>query len=164
MQINETMVYLGKKYPLHYEDKDDFSDLPHEKCTQVYGICFYKSKVVLGFSRKMQKWSLLGGTIEPNEKFVDALTREVQEESNMKVIKYWPIGFQKLTNDTNYQLRYACTVEPYGPFVADPDAGEGHGVDRITLIDPQDFKKYLNWGNIGDRLIERALEIVKLHN
>lgn len=162
MRINETMVYLGKKYPLIYEDKDDFNDLPYEKCTQVYGVCFCDGKVVLGFSRKMQKWSLLGGNIEPNEKVEDTLKREVQEESNMKVLKCWPIGYQKLADDSKYQLRYACLVEPFGPFVTDPDASDGHGVDRITLIDPKDFKKYIDWGKIGNRLIKRAIELVKL--
>jgi len=162
MRINETMIYLGKKYPLIYEDKDDFKDLPYEKCTQVYGVCFYKDKVVLGFSRTMKKWSLLGGTIEPGEKIEDTLLREVKEESNMEVLKYWPIGYQKLTDDSNYQLRYACVVVPYGPFVSDPDASDDHGVDRITLINPKDFKKFIDWGKIGDRLIKRAIKLVEL--
>jgi ADP-ribose pyrophosphatase YjhB (NUDIX family) len=164
MLINETMIYLGKKYPLIYEDRDDFSDLPLKKITQVYGVCFYDGMVVIGFSRKMKKWSLLGGTIEPGENIEDTLIREVKEESNMEVLKYRPIGFQKLIDDTNYQLRYACIVEPYGPFIADPDAGDGHGVDRIKLIDPKDFKKYIDWGKIGDRMIERATELVKSMN
>jgi 8-oxo-dGTP pyrophosphatase MutT (NUDIX family) len=161
MQIKETVLYLGKKYPLIYVDSDDFSNLPKKYCTQAYGICFCDGKVVLGFSRRMQKWSLIGGTIEPGETPEQALTREIKEESNMKIIKYWPIGYQYVVGELKYQLRFACVVEPYGPFVQDPDASEDNGVDRITLIDPKDFKKYLGWGKIGDRLLERALEKVK---
>lgn len=162
MQIKETMIYLGKPYNLVYQDCDDFSDLPREKCAQVYGVCFYKDKVVLGFSRRMQKWSLIGGTIEPNETIQETLKREIQEESNMKLLQFWPIGYQKLVgSDDGYQLRYACTVEPYGPFVEDPDAGEDNGVDRIILVEPKEFNKYIGWGKIGDRLIERSLKILK---
>lgn len=159
MQIKETMLYLGKKYPLIYKDSDDFSNLPLKDCIQVYGVCFYKGKIVLGFSRKMQKWSLIGGSVEPGEDLQSALAREIKEESNMQLIKCWPIGYQHEPGKHKYQLRYACIVKPYGPFIEDPDAGEDHGVDRITLIDPKDFKKNINWGKIGDRLLERALQL-----
>jgi 8-oxo-dGTP pyrophosphatase MutT (NUDIX family) len=162
MQINEIMLYLGKKYPLTYKDSDDFSNLPLKDCAQVYGVCFCGGKIVLGFSRTMQKWSLIGGTIEPGEELLQALAREIKEESNMELIKCWPIGHQiSVGKYDKYQLRYACMVQPYGPFVADPDAGEGHGVDRITLIDPKDFTKHIKWGKIGNRLLERALELTK---
>ena len=161
MRITEPIVYLGKSYDLTYEDADDFSKLPYDKCTQVYGVCFYNGQVVLGYSRHMQAWSLIGGTIEPGEKFEQTLSREIKEESNMKVLKYWPIGYQSFGEDDHYQLRYACLVEPYGPFVADPGAREGAGVDKIKLINPVDFKTYTKWGKVGDRLIERALEKIK---
>jgi 8-oxo-dGTP pyrophosphatase MutT (NUDIX family) len=151
MKINQTMNYLGQSYDLEYQDADDFSQLPVSQCTQVYGVCLYNGQVVLGFSRRMQQWSLIGGTIEPHEKFEATLIREVKEESNMKVIKYWPIGYQKFVKTGNYQLRYACLVEPYGPFIADPSATD-------HIIKPADFKKYIKWGKIGDRLIARALE------
>ena len=55
------MVYLGKPYNLIYEDAADFSNLPRDKCTQVYGVCFYNGQVVLGFSRHMPAWNLIGG-------------------------------------------------------------------------------------------------------
>lgn len=160
MKIKSTVEYLGKSYQLIYQDTDDFSQLPYKDCKQAYGVCFYKNKIVLGFSRRMQKWSLVGGTIEHNETLEQALKREIQEESNMRILKCWPIGYQTEVGKSNYQLRYACVVEPYGPFRADPDAGEHYGVDRITLVKPEDFNKYINWGKIGERLLERALEII----
>jgi 8-oxo-dGTP pyrophosphatase MutT (NUDIX family) len=163
MRIEDTMIYLGKPYHLIYEDMDDFSSFPYEKCTQVYGICFCDGKVVIGFSKRMQKWSLIGGTIGESETFEETLKREVQEESNMKVLRSWLVGYQKLNDETQYQLRYVCIVEPYGPFISDPDAGDGYGVDRVKLIDPKNFKKYLDWGKVGNRLIERALEIIKFY-
>lgn len=160
MIIKETAIYLGKPYDLIYEDAEDFATLPYEKCQQAYGICFYKGMVILGFSRRMRKWSLIGGTIEPNENFEDALSREIKEETNMKLLKCWPIGYQKVVDTDIYQLRYACLVEPYGPFIADPDATEDNGVDRIIAINPRDFSKYVSWGKIGNRLIKRAIAII----
>lgn len=32
-------------------------------------------------------------------------------------------------------------------------------VDRIETIDPEEFKKHITWGEVGGRLIERALEL-----
>lgn len=71
-----------------------------------------------------------------------------------------PIGYQKVTGEdgkVEYQLRTWCRVQPRGPFVADPD----HGVKKIKLIDPKDYKQYFDWGEVGDRIIERAIEIEK---
>jgi hypothetical protein len=157
MQIKEKMVYLCKTYNLVYEDADDFGHLPYKKCRQVYGVCFCDGKLVIGFGGRKNDWGLIGGTVEPGEKFPETLAREVKEESNMKVVKYWPIGYQKATEEDHYQLRYACLVEPYGPFVNDP-AG---GVKKIKLIEPKDCKQYFDWGKIGDRLVNRAIEILK---
>lgn len=44
-------------------------------------------------------------------------------------------------------------VEPIGKLQKDP-AGS---VTEIKLIDPKDYKKYFDWGKIGDRIMERAL-------
>ena len=77
----------------------------------------------------------------------------------MEVFSQIPIGYQKVTDTRDgsfiYQLRYAALVKPYGPFIEDP-AG---GVTEIKLIDPKDYKKYFNWGEIGERIISRALEL-----
>jgi 8-oxo-dGTP pyrophosphatase MutT (NUDIX family) len=162
VKIKGSFVHLGKTIDIVYEDVDSFANLPYEKVRQVYGVCFCNGKIVLGFSRHMKKWNLIGGTIDQGETLEQALAREIREESNMKLLKFWPIGYQReVTKDDNYQLRYACLVEPYGPFIADPAAGENHGIDRIILINPKDFTEYLDWGKIGDRLITRALELTK---
>jgi len=33
-------------------------------------------------------------------------------------------------------------------------------VTEIKLIDPKDYKQYFDWGEIGERIIERALELL----
>jgi len=80
----------------------------------------------------------------------------------MEVLLAKPIGYQKMISvDDNsfvYQLRYACIVKPYGPFVSDP----GGSIAEIKLIDPNEYKKYFDWGKIGERIIQRAIELKKI--
>lgn len=45
--------------------------------------------------------------------------------------------------------------EPYGDFEADPD----NDITEIKLINPHDFKEYINWGEIGDKIMEKAVEM-----
>ncbi len=54
------------------------------------------------------------------------------------------------------QVYAVCTARPYGPFVSDP-AGS---ITEIKLVDPKDYKQYFDWGNIGDRIVERSLELL----
>ena len=151
----------GVEYIFEYFDADSFDHLDYSKCQQVYGVCLYENKMVIGFGGKKKDWGLIGGTIEKGETFEQTLRREIQEESNMEVIKCLPVGYQKMTdtrdNSYVYQLRYACTVRPYGPFVSDPALG----ITEIKLINPEDYKKYFNWGKIGERIISRALELLE---
>ena len=161
--INEYIGYSGIPYILEYEDCDDFSILPYEKCRQCYGVCFMRNSIVIGFGGNKKDWGLIGGTIESGETFEGTLSREIQEESNMKVLNSRPIGYQKVidTRDNSYiyQLRFMCNVEPLGPFIEDP-AG---GVTEIKCINPENYKEYFNWGTIGDRIIERAVEFHMKH-
>jgi ADP-ribose pyrophosphatase YjhB (NUDIX family) len=157
-----TENYLGKsgvKYIFEYEDCDDFSELPYDKCRQIYGVCFYNDKITIVLNGKKKTWGLVGGTIEKGEKFDQTFRREIQEESNMEVLSWKPIGYQKVidTRDNSfvYQLRVVALVRPYGEFVEDP-AGS---VTEIKLIDPKDYKQYFDWGAIGERIMERALEL-----
>ncbi len=77
----------------------------------------------------------------------------------MEVLGFLPIGYQKVINPKNqsfiYQLRFVCTVRPYGPFISDP----GESIKEIKLIDPADYKKYFDWGEIGESIISRALKL-----
>lgn len=36
-------------------------------------------------------------------------------------------------------------------------------ITEIKLIDPKDLKQYFDWKRIGDRILERALELKKLY-
>ncbi|CAN5306732.1 hypothetical protein BH10PAT1_BH10PAT1_4380 [soil metagenome] len=155
--IETILKWNGKDIKLVYKDTNSFQDLPYEKIRQCYGVCFYGDKIVVG-GNGHGKWNLIGGTVEKNEKIKETLKREIQEESNMKLLKFLPIGSQHAINPDGsdiYQLRYVCKVKPFSEFKIDP-AGS---VTEIKLIDPKDFKKYVDWGEIGDRLLERAMEL-----
>ena len=149
----------GVEYIFEYSDADSFDELDYNLCRQVYGICFFDDKMVIGYGGQKHDWGLIGGTIEAGETFEQTLKREIQEESNMGVLKCIPVGYQKVIDTRNgshiFQLRYVCTVRPIGPFTSDP-AG---GVTEIKLISPNDYKQYFDWGKIGERMIGRALEL-----
>jgi hypothetical protein len=160
MIINDSTIWEGNKYKITWHDCDDFEEIKNENLQQSYGVCFYNQKLVIVSNNG--KWSLVGGHIEIDETPEVALIREVREETNMSVTKQIPIGYQKVTNPDGtvaYQLRSFCLVEPIGEFVFDP-AGS---VTEIKLINPKDYKKYFDWGKIGDRIMDRAMEIYNLN-
>ena len=122
-------------------------------------MCFYKNKMVIVLGEGTGGgWGLVGGHIEKDETFEQTLIREVQEEINMRVLKFGSVGVQEVTppnGKTEFQLRYWATVEPIGKFEKDP----ARSVTEIKLIKPRDYKNYFDWGEIGERIIQRAIEL-----
>lgn len=145
--------------PVVYEDIDTVQDLGIRTIKHVHAYCFYQGKILIVWSLTKNYWTLPGGVIERGETIEQAVVREVQEESNMKVVKQILLGVQDVFEGENVvsQTRSVCLVEPYGPFVSDPDMD----ITQIKLINPSELKQYVNWGEIGDHLLERALKIVK---
>ena len=77
----------------------------------------------------------------------------------MKILYQAPIGLQQITEPhriTN-QTRSFAIVEPYGPFVADPDTD----IVEIKLIDPKDALKYFDWKEVGEYALEKAIDMYK---
>ena len=148
----------GKFTKITYEDADSFDHLLDKKVTQTYGVCFVGDKIVVVHSFKGNgHWTLPGGSIEDGETFEECLKREIHEESNMKVLSFAPIGYQEVNFDGKIfnQLRYFCIVEPYGDFISDPDVD----ITEIKLVDPKDYGQYVKWGEIGDHIVKRAVEM-----
>jgi len=157
---NEILDGDGLKYKFEYEDCDDFSILDKSKTTQTCAVCFVEDKICI-VKNKRNTWGLIGGSIEDGETFEETLAREIKEEGNLKLLSCEPIGYQKVTGgditDYIYQLRYFAIAEKYGDFVSDP----ADSIVEVAFIDIKDVKKYFDWGNIGDRILEIAEEKFK---
>lgn len=157
MEIKSTLINgSGQKLDIIYREGDPLLGLEGKILQGVHAFCFCGDKLVLVHHPK-SGWMPPGGGIESGETYEDAVVREVQEETNMKVLHQELIGFQDIyeSDRTIRQTRSFCRVEPYDDFVSDPD-GE---ITEIKLVDPKDYKQYFDWGEIGDRIVERALEL-----
>lgn len=161
---NQRTESNGQVYIYEYFDSVNFDQLPRDRIKQAYGVCFCNDKMVIGYGGLKKGWGLIGGSLEKEETYEQALVREIKEESNMEVLSFLPIGYQKLTNVESgkiiYQLRFVCRCRSYGEFSI--DGGDGvteKGITEIRLIDPVSYKKYFDWGEIGDFIIKKAIEL-----
>ncbi|MCC6520775.1 NUDIX domain-containing protein [Candidatus Nomurabacteria bacterium] len=152
----------GIEYTFEYHECDDFSILPQDRCKQIYGVCFVEpNNIVIGFGGNKHSWGLIGGSIEVGETYEQTFVREIQEESNMKVLDFKPIGYQKVLvegKEPIYQLRVVARVEPLGQFIEDP-AG---GITEIKIIEIDESKTYFDWGAISDTMLSKAKEVSKI--
>ena len=147
---------------IYYEGLDPNDNLEGKMLTGVHAFCFCDGKIVVVYAENKKYWTPPGGAIEPGETYEEAVIREIKEETNMKVLHQELIGFQDIyePNRTIRQTRSFCVVEPYGDFVTDPDGD----ITEIKLIDLKDYKQYFDWKEIGDRILDRALEMLKKYN
>jgi len=158
MEIKSTLTNRsGQVLIIVYIEGGPLVDLGDKILQGVHAFCFYKNKMVLVHHSKSD-WMPPGGGIEPGESYEEAVVREVREETNMKVLRQELIGYQDIYEPERVirQTRSFCLVEPYGDFASDPD-GE---VTEIKLIDPKDYKQYFDWGEIGERIMKRALTMM----
>ncbi len=166
MEIKSTLTNkTGQVFNIVYNDIDSELDLGDKKIQGVHAYCFCEGKLVLVYSKKKGYWTPPGGGVEAGESASDAVIREVKEETNMRVIEQRFIGCQDINEPQGVvsQTRSICIVEPFGQFSNDPDGD----ITKIELIDPADYKKYFDWGEIGDRIMQRALELkghMVIHN
>jgi len=153
---------LSGDCPVTWRDVENFSDLDGVEMHHVCAYAFCDGKLVLVFDKDKKRWTPPGGHLEGIESIEDGTAREVREETNMRIVHHQLIGHQTITEPhrmTN-QTRSFCIVEPYGPFVADPDGD----ITEIKLIDPKDIKQYFDWGVVGDHVLERAIGMLKKYN
>ncbi len=158
MEIKSTLTnHSGQILDLIYRDVDLLADLENRIVSGVHGYCFYNDKLIVVYAENKGYWTLPGGGVEKGESVPEAVAREVKEETNMKVLSQHLIGYQDIFEPTSVktQTRSVCIVEPYGDFISDPDGD----ITEIKFIDPKDYKNYFDWGIVGDRIMERALEL-----
>ena len=149
----------GEVFGVVYREDNFLNNLKGKSLQAVHAYCFYKDKMIVVWADNKGYWTPPGGGIEQGESVEEAVTREVKEETNMKVLHQEIIGYQDIYEPEKIirQTRSFCIVEPYGDFIADPDCD----ITKIELIDPQDYKKYFDWNAIGDRIMQRAIELKK---
>lgn len=146
----------------YFEGLDPNLGLGEKILQAVHGLCFYEEKLVIVYADSKGYWTFPGGGIEAGETYEEATVREIKEESNMKILHQELIGFQDIYEPcrTIRQTRSFCIVEPYGKFTGDPDGD----ITEIKLIDPKDLKQYIDWKEIGDRILERALGLKNIYD
>lgn len=156
MKINSTITWSGNAYPVQYEDLDDFSQI--DKFNQIYGICFVDNKIVICFNKSLGFWVLPGGTPEDGETIEQTLKREIMEEAGLTLISYKPIGAQKVFGDGKIrtQLRAVCKCEKEREH-NDP-CGD---ISKVKLVDIEDIKDHIDWGEIGSHIFDRAKQLVE---
>lgn len=144
----------GQTVDCTYFDCNDLSELKKE-IKVVHVFCFYCDKMVIVYNPRKGVWSPPGGNVEAGETVIQAVGREVKEETNMKVLEQKIIAVQDVYEPTGVKSKaqFFCLVKPYGPFVSDPD----EGITKVELIDPKDYKKYFDWGDGGEYVIKKAL-------
>jgi 8-oxo-dGTP pyrophosphatase MutT (NUDIX family) len=151
--IISSFEFRGETIHVEWFDISDISELPGLSWQQVYAVGNVGGQVlVVHFPEGNNSDNLPGGQIEKDESIEEALKRELQEEANMRVLSWRPIGYQKLSNPVHgivYQLRVYAELEPIGKFVSDPGGSViGHS---FVLID--DLNSYIKYGEVGDRII-----------
>lgn len=159
MEIKSQFEHKGQIYNVHYIEEEPTTNLEEgKKVGGVHCLSFFGDKMVI-VNNKKGMWTPPGGMIEVGETYLEAGVREIQEESNMKVLYQEYIGYQDVawSGRQERQARTFAIVEPFGEFVSDPD----EDILEIKLIDLSEFNTYCKWGEVGDRLVERALELKK---
>ena len=161
MEIKSSFVHrlTGNLVNVIYRDVGTIAELESRKIAGVHAYCFCGDNMVVVYSKNKGYWTPPGGGVELGETVEQAIVREVREETNMQVLSQKLIGYQDIFESDHVitQTRSVCVVEPIGPFVSDPDGD----ITEIKLIDPKDHRKYFDWGEIGERIMARALKIKK---
>lgn len=162
--ISDYWEYKDEKIKFTFYDSDSHKEFKPLK--QSLGFCFNKKgQLLLGTNKTMKefqnKWIIPGGTIEEGETPEETLHREVDEEVSITLKKIKLLGAQKVEflNNSNkkpfYQLRYVALIDEIKELTPDPCNKELW--ERI-FIDPKNLKEYMDWQEIGDYLIKRAVE------
>ena len=71
------------------------------------------------------KWELAGGTLEPDEPYMDALKREVKEELGAEIVSYTTIG---------HFLCHSTAAQPFRPHIPHPDFIRLVGYGEVNIV------------------------------
>lgn len=152
--IIDSFEYRGRVNVAWY-DVHDKADIPDHAWQQVYIIGDYEGKAPVVMYPD-EKDNLPGGKTELGESLEQTMAREVEEELNMRVVSWEPLGYQVCTRDDNedvlYQFRAYARLEKIGNFVSDP----GGRIIGHKLVELEKLNDHIQYGEIGERMIVNA--------
>ena len=144
-------IILCDWYDIHGSDQ-----LPDVKWQQVYVIGNVDGRVPVVHYADSDVRNLPGGQFdEPGDTIDRVIHREMKEELNMRVLSWYPIGYQFLRNEkfgNVYQIRAYAKLEPISEFVNDP----GGSVISHSLVPIEELNAYIQYGDVGERIIKRV--------
>lgn len=98
----------------------------------VFAICFNEDKVLLAKRRDRDMWNLPGGRVEKGEGLVDALKREIKEETGAEIQNI--ISSRSYLNNEKMDLVVAFLVNLFPfEFVPNPEAEQIQYFDISAL-------------------------------
>lgn len=154
LTIKSHFIYKDERHDVEFYEIQD-NNIPQLPWTQIYIVGNLEGKVPIVKYQKSRD-NLPGGGIEAGETLDEAVNREVEEELNMKVLSWMPLGYQKVTNsqgDVTHQLRAYGVLEKIDDFTNDP----GGSVIGYELIDINDLNSHINYGEVGDFLVKKVV-------
>ncbi len=158
--FKSALSYRGQRCDVTYFPTKTFDDIPDNLIIKIHAVCFWNKKLLLVKHSEWNIFGIPGGTREKEEKIIETLQREVQEETNCSVLDYRPLSYQKIVTanqDIHYRAQYICNVMPLGEFESDP-AGS---VNKIIWVNPNDFEKYVEKNEMRQAIFRRALSVYK---
>lgn len=161
--FEKVVTHDNERCDVHHIDVEHFDDIPDNKKLKAHAVCMHNGKMLLVNHPEWDIWSVPGGTRDKGESIEETLKREVEEETNCRVVDYRPIAVQKIIspggNKYHYRLQYLCDVIPLGDFKKDP-AGN---ISKITWIDPNKFEEYIENKEFKKVIIRRVIDILRNH-
>jgi 8-oxo-dGTP diphosphatase len=103
-------------------------------------------------------YNLPGGKPNKGETFVETLTREAAEESQVRFNSAIYLGYQHVRGEEEFaQVRYAALLDRLLPAAPDPATGRQY---RRLWVPPIEVNPLLGWGESGRQQIESAVKAV----
>lgn len=156
--IQSSFEFRGETIYADWYDVQDSNELPDVDWQQVYAVGNINGKVPVVHYADSEARNLPGGKFdELGDTIERVLRREMQEELNMRVLSWRPIGYQFLRNQKYgnvYQLRVYAELESIGEFVNDP----GGKVVGHSLVPIEELNAFINYGKVGERIMALVLE------
>ena len=122
-------------YDLGYCDEKEY--------TRVVCVCRYQGKYLFSYNRKRNGWEIPGGHIEKGETWMEAVKREMYEETGATKIRVEPICVYKITD---FGLLCYCEIEQLEKLPIEYEMSEIMLSDKLpnNMTFPDSFKIYFN--------------------